>query len=293
MFKSIFIPTTEFESGPAALETALLVARIFDGHLDCGHVHPDPAQILTDAAGFGFGMMAPAGFVVGDIVAVIEEGDRKRTERSKKIFDAFCKRENLEHVNTPPCPHAPTIAWHEFSGREIDILTSQTRVHDLTVMGHPSLGEGMPRDIAGALLTGGGRPLLLAPEKTPSQIGQTIAIAWKDSPECARAVAAAMPFLVRARQVVLLSIAEHGKVAIDSVEALAKNLRWHNINIQVRYMANDCGTVQDTIIKMSKDEKADMLVMGGYGHSRMREFIFGGVTRRMLAGVELPVFMVH
>lgn len=292
MFKSIFVPTAGFANDPGALETALLVARIFGGHLDCAHVHPDPAQIVAQAAGYGWGMGA-ATFAVGDIITVVQEEDRKRGERARKIFEAFCKREKLERVETPPCAHFPTVAWSDLTGHELDILVSQARVHDLTVVGHPSKWEEHPREIAGAMLVGGGRPLLLAPAKAPAHIGRTIAVAWKDTPEAARAIGAAMPFLAQASRVVLINIAEHEQVTIESVEAAAKNLRWHGINTEVRYLANECGTVQDTILTIAGQEGADMLVMGGYGHSRVQEFIFGGFTRRVLAGAELPILMMH
>lgn len=293
MYKSIFVPTAGFASDPAALATALQVARIFGGHLDCSHVHPDPAQIVAQAAGYGWGMGAGTAFAVGDIITAIQDEDRNRADLARRTFDAFCQRENLERVDMPPCARHPTASWSDLTGRELDILVSQTRIHDLTVIGYPSQGESRAREVASALLVGGGRPLLLAPEKAPTGLGRTIAVAWKDTPEAARAVAAAMPFLAQASQVVLINIAEHESVTIESVEALARTLRWHDIETQVRYLAHDCGTIPDTINTISKEEGADMLVMGGYGHSRVREFIFGGFTRHVLAGPELPVLMMH
>jgi nucleotide-binding universal stress UspA family protein len=293
MFKSIFVPTTGFSNDPAALETALAVARTFGGHLDCVHVHPDPSQIFMQAAGYDVGMGTGAAFAVGDIATALQEEDSKRTERSRKTFDAFCLREKLEQVSVAPCPRAPTAAWTELMGREIDILTRQARVHDLTVIGHPTQWGGLTREMMGSMLLGSGRPLLLAPAKAPALLGETIAIAWKDTAESARAITAAMPFIAKARQIVLINIAEHDAATIEAVDALARNLRWHDVQTDIRYLAHPCGSIHDTILTIAKEVSADMLVMGGYSHSRVSELIFGGFTRHVLAGTELPILMAH
>lgn len=293
MFKSIFVPTTGFSSDPTALETALSVARIFGGHLDCTHVRPDPSQILIQAAGYDMGMGASSAFAVGDIAAVLQEEDRKRCERARQVFDAFCLREKPERVDNPPCSRRPSAAWNEITGREADVLIAQMRIHDLTVIGHPSSWSGLTRDIAASMLVGGGRPLLLAAAKAPALLGDTIAIAWKDTPEAARAVTAAMPFLDRAKRIVVINVAEHENVTVEGAEALARNLRWHNVPAEVRYLANPSGSMHDTILTIAREEGADMLVMGGYGHTRLSEFIFGGFTRHVLAGAEMPILMAH
>ena len=124
MFKSILVPTMGFSSDPAALETALLVARHFGGHLDCIHVRPDPQQILVQAAGFDAGLGMGTQMVMGDLIDVLEKEDAKRTEQSRKVFEAFCTREKLQIAPTPPGPqHGATAAWLESTGREIDLLT--------------------------------------------------------------------------------------------------------------------------------------------------------------------------
>ncbi|MDR3500162.1 MAG: universal stress protein [Parvibaculum sp.] len=293
MFKSIFVPTTGFSNDPATLETALLVARSFRGHLDCVHVHPDPTQILVQAAGYDMGMGTGAGFVLGDIAQVLEEEDLRQTGRAKKVYEAFLQREKLEEVAMPPCARCPSAAWTEIMGREQDILTAQARVHDLTVIGHPTHWGGLTNEVAGAMLVGSGRPVLLAPPKAPARIDGTIAVAWKDTPEAARALTAAMPLLARAKQVVLINIAEHEDVTVEPVAALAKNLRWHDINVDIRYLAHSGGTVQGTILTIAGEVGADLLVMGGYSHYRLSERLFGGFTREVLAGAPLPIFMAH
>lgn len=293
MLKSILVPTTGYSNDPATLETALAVARAFGGHLDCVHVRPDPSQILMQAAGYDMGMGTGAAFAVGDIADLLQKEDSKKTERAKKVYDAFRQREKLDEVDTPPCTHSPSISWAEMMGREEDILVAQARVHDLTVVGHPTHWGGLTRETAGAMLVGSGRPLLLAPAKAPAHLGDTIAVAWKDAPEAARAVTAAMPLLARAKQIVLINIAEHEEVTVEPVNALARSLRWHDLRAEVRYLAHPCGSMHDTILTTAREVGADLLVMGGYSHARLSERIFGGFTRHVLTGAPLPIFMAH
>jgi nucleotide-binding universal stress UspA family protein len=291
MFKSIFVPTTGFSNDPATLETALAVARAFGGHLDCVHVRPDPEQLAMQAASYDVGM--GTAFATAGIVEIFQEEDRKQTARAKKIYDAFRQREKLDEVAAPPCALCPSSSWAELMGRENDILLTQARVHDLTVVGHPTHWGGLTRETVGGMLVGGGRPLLLATEKAPGHFGETIAVAWKDTPEAARAVTAAMPFLTRARQIVLINIAEHENVTIEPVDALAKTLRWHNLSTEIRYLAHPCGSIHDTILTLANQAGADLLVMGGYSHTRLSERLFGGFTRHVLGGANLPILMAH
>ena len=102
-----------------------------------------------------------------------------------------------------------------------------------------------------------------------------------------------MPFIEKAEHVTVISVAETEEETITSAEALVENLRWHGATAEVAYMAHPAGSIYDTIMRATKDAGADLLVMGGYGHSRVSEYVFGGFTRHVLAGVPLPIFLVH
>ncbi len=293
MFKSILVPTMGFSSDPVALETAVLVARAFKGHLECVHVRPDSQQILIQAAGYDMGMGMGTQMVMGDLIDVLQREDAKRTERAHKTFEAFCKREAVPLATAPTGEPSATAAWREVSGRESDILVAEARVHDLTVFGNVTALGGLARTIAGTMLINGGRPLLLAAPHAPKQIGKSVVVAWKPSPEAARAVSAAMPILADAAKVTVVTIAENEEETANSAEALVANLRWHGINAEISYMAHPAGPTQDTLLQCAKEVGADLLVMGAYGHSRLSEFVFGGVTRHVLGGAPIPVLLVH
>jgi nucleotide-binding universal stress UspA family protein len=138
-----------------------------------------------------------------------------------------------------------------------------------------------------------GRPVLIVPDAVPDRIGGTVAIAWKNGPESARAVAAAQPFVEMAERVIILSVEEDIDIDEHACERLRQALLWHNLNTTVQPLQQDSRSDADILLAAAGAMGADMLVMGGYGHSRMREVIFGGVTRRVLSGADVPVFITH
>jgi nucleotide-binding universal stress UspA family protein len=148
-------------------------------------------------------------------------------------------------------------------------------------------------DILEAALMASGRPVLIAPARPPTRLSGMIAIAWKDRPEAARAVAAALPFIERADRVVILSVDEGAETDGESCERLRHALAWHNTNTIVQRMKPAGRPAAETLLEAAVAAGADMLVMGGYGHSRTREVIFGGFTRHVLTDASLPILMAH
>jgi len=147
------------------------------------------------------------------------------------------------------------------------------------------------------VMIAGGRPVLFIPTagRFPT-IGSNATIAWNGSRESARAVFDALPFLVAAKQVRILAVNPddtelHGTVLPGS--ELATALARHGVKCEVaRSVAPDIG-IGDELLSRLADRGSDLLVMGGFGHSRFREFIFGGATRSILAHMTAPVLMSH
>jgi nucleotide-binding universal stress UspA family protein len=184
-----------------------------------------------------------------------------------------------------------SIAWKETRTLSNETL-AEARYHDLTVMGRD---EQLSREGIISVLMRSGRPLLLAPEKPVDIVGRRIAIAWKECAEAARALTAARPFLSCADSVAILGIAEdatEGDNTRVSAEHLANQLAWLGIKAEVHAGGATQASTSRTLLSMAYEWDADLLVMGAYGHSRVREFVFGGVTRDLLATSPLPLFMV-
>ncbi len=282
---------TECDSSVLALCHALL--KPSGGHIECLRILPDPAALIAQAATLDMG----SSMVLADTLGAIEEQARGRTEAARKTFDEFCKAERVAIAGTPPC-EAVSAAWREVSANdEIDGLIAHARYYDLVVLagGHERSGR-LPAEALGSIVVGSGRPVLLAAQKPPSQPIKTIAIAWKDAPEAARAVTAAMPLLESAARVEVLSANENDKTAgncLECSESVVRQLRWHDMNAWGHFVIPAGRAVPDAILETARGLNADLLAMGGYGHSRMREFIFGGFTQAVLAGVDIPVLMFH
>ena len=133
---------------------------------------------------------------------------------------------------------------------------------------------------------------MLAPPEPPTKIGRRIAIAWNGGAQSARAVGCAMPLLQAADGVTVLTAATSATPAA-AAERLAQHLAWHHVATTTQVVHPGSDAVGHALLNAAKADGCDLLVLGGYGHSRMREMIMGGVTRYMLAHADLPVLMAH
>jgi nucleotide-binding universal stress UspA family protein len=145
--------------------------------------------------------------------------------------------------------------------------------------------------IEGALIDSG-RPLLIPAAAPLASVPETVVIAWKATREAARAVTAALPFLQIAKQIVIMTVAEDHSALENEADRLMAALRWRGVPATVRHLQPDGHDAADKLLGAAR-EHAALLVMGGYGHSRLREWIFGGFTQHVLRGCEVPVLMAH
>ncbi len=295
MIKTIIVPAMGDRGDETRFATALAAARRFGAHIEFLHLRlaPDQAAALSAPTEVG---IAISGAGAWDI---IEEKNRRRASRAHKSFAEFCEHAALPLADRAPGPGPGSVsaAWRETIGEEIDGLIDAARLNDLLVIrSGPQTGAqryGLSPDAAGAVLLRAGRPLLLAPARAPSSLGGTIVVAWKDAADSARAVTAAMPFLGRADRVVILNVEDDAASATGSVDALVERLRWHGLPVIGACIAAGRRSGIEAVVAQARALNADLLVMGGYGHGRMRELVFGGFTRHVLTKAELPVFLFH
>ena len=285
MIKTIFVPSTGRATDDAVFASALAVARPFAAHLEVLHVR-------VDAAAMAVTMAAEAGgaTMVGGLINQIEAEAAQREEAAKQLFERFCEREGLEIGDTPPDPSGPSAHWVRQIGAEPDWVTEYGRAADLLVIGRPRDGDSLDT-IEGALLKSG-RPVLIPTAAPLAALPETMVIAWKAAPEAARAVTAAMPFLAIAKQIQILTVAEEQGVSDEEAARLVTNLRRHGLQAAARHLQPDPRGAADTLLTAA-GEQAALVVMGAYGHSRLREWIFGGFTKHVLRSAEVPVLMMH
>lgn len=293
MFKTILALLSGNDSDMSVLSMSLRVVSGANGHIECLRVRPDPRDLIAESAQLVMG----APMILADTIAVVEREATSRTTAARANFDKFCHRENIGIANEPSGTGAVTAAWREETGDEFDHLTALARYHDIVVIsGARDRIDGLPVEAAGGVIMGGGRAVLLAPGESSKGPFNRIAIAWKDTAEAARAVSAAMPLLEAAHQIDVLTVCEADERAAEYCKKsndLVRYLRWHGLRAHTQFMVPEGRTPADAVFDQAKHAGAELLVMGAYGHSRMREFIFGGFTERVLKGVDLPVLLIH
>lgn len=175
-----------------------------------------------------------------------------------------------------------------------DVMAHYTMQTDITIMNAP---ESESADIAfeGALFRSG-RPVVLVPRELPAAaIGKRVLIGWKPKREAARAVADAMPFLESAEKVVVATVnAQREHVDQTSGAAITALLQHKGVKAELHALdAAKNETAEMKLLQEAAAIGADLMVMGGYGHSRLREFVFGGVTRSLSRDCPIPVLMSH
>jgi nucleotide-binding universal stress UspA family protein len=158
------------------------------------------------------------------------------------------------------------------------------------------LAVARSRDASRATLEGvlssTGRPALLAPPVKPQRIGDTVLLGWNRTAQSARSVVSAMPFLKCAKRVIVCAVATGAKQG-PSPNDVARTLAWHDIEAEVREITPDDRSVGRVLLDEAKEVEANLLVMGAYSHSRLREMIVGGVTKYVIEHAELPVLLAH
>jgi nucleotide-binding universal stress UspA family protein len=243
------------------------------------------AATITPEVSSGQGIM--------DMIKRMEEESEKREQKAKQLFESFCQGEGLAVAEIQSGQSQCSARWLRENGSESYWLVEHARTADLLVIGRPDEDQSGPSDTLEAALINSGRPLLMPHSAPVSGLPDTVVIAWKSMPEAARAVTAAMPFLSIAKQIVIMTVAENETTIEDEGAArLMANLRWDGFSASVRRREPSARGAAETLLAAAC-EQAVLLVMGGHGHSRLREWIFGGFTQRILREADIPVLMAH
>ena len=173
------------------------------------------------------------------------------------------------------------------------VLVEYARLRDLTILPVPPSNDQWDAE---AVIFGSGRPTLILPEgpvRRPFALG-TVVVAWDFSRAAARAVSDALPILDQAKQVRVVTVVNEKSIDTRrSAEELAKNLARHGINVVLEREDAAGRRIGDALVSYCRSHDADLLVMGAYGHSRLREFVLGGATKSLLSKPPLPILLSH
>ena len=289
MIKTILVPATGTDTDGETFAAALEAARMFEAHLDFLHVRLDTVEVavaMTAAAG-GAGALTPG------LVDQLEQEVGEREAEAQHMFKEFCARESLA-VAAAPVGGTTTLSaqWHVETGRGPRWMAAYGMTADLIVGSRGTSDDAAAGSILEAVLLESGRPLLIPSATAQSTaMADRIAIAWKPTPQAARAVALAMPLLARAKEIAVMTVEEE-KGRRDDADRLVCSLAWHGIAATVERLTPGPYGAAETLLAAA-GARAGLLVLGGYGHSRLREWVFGGFTQRVLADAPLPVLIAH
>jgi nucleotide-binding universal stress UspA family protein len=286
MIKTVLVPATGSDRDAVVFAAALSVARRFSAHLEFLHVRPDAAALAVSMAVDGSGAT-----MVGSLMNQLEQEAALREEKAQQSFRGFCEREALEIRDAAP-GSGPSAQWFREIGTEPQWIVEYGRAADLLVIGRPGEDERVSLDTLEMALLESGRPLLIPAAAPLAAFPETVAIAWKSTPQTARALTGALAFLSIAKKIVILTVAEDQDPPESEAERLATTLRWHGVPVSILHLQADGRAAADPLLSAAA-EQAALLVMGGYGHSRLREWIFGGFTLRVLRDAEVPILMMH
>jgi nucleotide-binding universal stress UspA family protein len=287
--KSFLIPIGGSDTDGPLFETALAAARPFSSHLNFLHVHVGPGQAAANTPHTAFAM----GPALSNALRDLDAKAHTRSALAAQHFRDFCARSMVEICDAPDRTKGVTASWQEEDGHALKRILFRARHNDLVIVGRAKTANGLPADFLEQLLVGCGRPVLIAGSApTPTPTG-TVMLCWKETAEAARAVNAAMPFLIHAEHVVIVSVAENGEDLAEALSDVARQLAWNGVRSEIRtIVANGAGT-PGLLSSAARDCGADLVVLGAYGRSRMREILFGSCTQSVINNAETSVLLMH
>jgi len=269
----ILLPITQHGTTEACAAAAFSLAERSGALLEALHPCPAPSERLpysTELSPFYFEELIDVG--------------KKQVSLEKRLARKWLGKTARAH----PKAHAELVS---IEGLVAPCVAMRAKVADLTVLPSIDAGEGLfwagARDAA---LFHSGRPLLVVPKEAEGAVGETVVIAWKDAVEAVRAVMAAQPFLVKAKRIRLVSVAERGKD--ETAAAMADYLTKAGLRVELTTVALDSREVGEVLLD-AVTGRGVLLVMGAYGHWRWREWVFGGATHYVLRNTAVPVLMMH
>jgi len=276
MIKDIVVNLSVTEGGSPTADYAVSVAGALDAHIAGIAFVYDP---IVPVSGSGY---IPA--------EVIETQQADNEAGAKAAIDRFAEATRRAGVAAEPLTISASLAG---AGAQFGRIA---RRFDLAIVGQANPQASSVEDIiAETTLFESGRPMILVPyiQKAPLKL-DNVMVCWDGSRPAARAVGDAMPLLAKAGRVEIVIVgSERGKQ--DEIEGadMGQHLARHGLKVEVHRISGGTIDVADALLSHAADSGTDFMVMGGYGHSRLREFVLGGVTHTIFRSLTLPVLLSH
>jgi nucleotide-binding universal stress UspA family protein len=271
--KGVLVHVEASDADAARLECARAVARMFDAALIGLGAETFPPVATYD----------PYGSFAAEWYAILSRQIADNLQAAERRFG-----QELEGLRAE---------WRAIQGAPLEAMCESARGADLLVVGGRSVADHTPERVVdpARLALRSGRPVLIAPPMARPFRAENILVAWKDVRESRRALADSMPFLVRAQTVTIAEICSAGDVdaAHSRLAEVRTHLLRHGITAKIRVEAAEEQVTSARIEEFAEASGADLIVAGCYGHSRLQEWVFGGVTRHLLSAPDRFLLMSH
>ena len=278
--KTILVPTEHGPAMEAALDTALKLAQKFGSCIEGFALRPAVADMVAMDPDTGLTMVA------------VKENDAEMVRQAESLFRAFMQRHRVAE-RADGSEAALSWTWLASAPSGHDFVGSYGRVFDAIVLARPGEEWQSPSMVTlESALFESGRPVIIAGAAPPQTLGTNVLIAWNCSTEQARATAFAMPLLRRAERITICTV-EGATVAGPSGEQMARSLKMNGISAEPITIPASKRNAGEVILAKAAELNCDLVIKGAYTQSRLRQMIFGGTTRYILANAKLPVLMAH
>jgi len=259
--RSILVPIEESPSLEAQLESAVLLAEIFNAHID----GTAPSWVMGLAPFDGALDTIPS---IGETGAFSAEAQQERVAAAEESFRAFINRRGIAWDDpSKPTDHI-TASWRAPQGSGDRTTAEIARLYDVSVLGRRIEKSLTPRaELLEAVLFESGRPILVTPPEPPQRLGEKIVIVWNGSTESARLISFARPLLARAKQVVVMSV-EAAMVSGPSAEALAHALRRSGLDVESTIVSPGGRSNGEAVLAGAADFGADLILTPADAHER-------------------------
>lgn len=217
---------------------------------------------------------------------VLAEAERSLAQMAASASAAFSQAVDGTSLQT---------GYRELRGTLPDVLSASLRYADLAVLPqrHPEDADLNTHYNPAPLMFQTGRPVLIVPHGGTLEFpARRAVVAWDGGAASARALHDALPLLAKAEQVVVVSVGKRASASLDDND-LGAHLARHGLDVELRNVEAADSDAHRVVMKVAADTGSGLLVMGGYGHTRVRELVLGGMTRDVLSGMTAPVLMSH
>ena len=284
--RKFLLPVSSSASAEAALHAGLMLAKMWNAHLQVLHIRADSRDIVPIA---GEGL---SGAMIEEMMSATERESGSRALSLRELFYAVTEEQVVAVGDALPGRNEPSASFTTLTGREDQLIAHQARLSDLTIVPHPQAGEDVAAaDALHAVMFDSGRPVLLAPVVPPESIGKRVVIAWNGTAFAASALASAMPFVRQAEAVCILHSPDYFRPGPSAAE-VAEYILHHGVAAEGREFFPRNRVVGAGLMAAAADFGADLMALGAYSTaSRLRQLILGGVTRYVLENATLPVLM--